>query len=59
MMVLGQAAGSADALFGSSVKQFKAENLRNTLRSDGIALDLADGYLDAMSDVQQIQEADW
>ncbi len=59
MMVLGQAASSAAALFGSSVKQFKAENLRKTLRSDEIALDLADGYLDAMSDVQPIQEADW
>ncbi|MEE2753812.1 MAG: FAD-dependent oxidoreductase [Candidatus Latescibacterota bacterium] len=59
MMVLGQAAGSAAALFGSSVKQFKAKNSRNTLRSDGIALDLADGYLDAMSDVQPKQETDW
>jgi len=59
MMVLGQAAGTAAALFGGSVKQFDARLLREALRSDGIALDLADGYLDAMPNVTPLHEAEW
>jgi hypothetical protein len=48
MMVLGQAAGAAAALFGDQVQAFDAEHLRQQLEVDGVALDLASGYLDAM-----------
>ena len=59
MMIMGQAAGTAAAMYGKSVKRFDAEDLRKTLKSDGIALTLKDGYLDAMEDVDPIQEPDW
>lgn len=59
MMVLGQAAGTAAALFGTQVKDFDAPSLRETLGRDGIALELGEGYLDAMPGVQPIQEPDW
>ena len=59
LMVLGQAAGTAAALFGESVKQFDSGRLRETLSDDGIALELKDGYLDAMPDVDPIQTRDW
>lgn len=54
MMVLGQAAGTAAAMFGSQVQQFKPDILRAQLRKDGVALDLKAGYLDAMPGVAPI-----
>jgi len=59
MMNLGQAAGTAAPLYGRSVKEYNADELRQTLRKDGIALELADGYLDAMPEVKPIREPDW
>jgi hypothetical protein len=59
MMVLGQAAGAAAAMYGRSVKSYNPDDLRSTLKSDGVALELQDGYLDAMDDVVPIQEPDW
>ena len=55
MMVLGQAAGTAAALFGANAHNPSAEILCNTLRKDGIALDLETGYLDAMTDIQPLE----
>ncbi|MFH1567165.1 MAG: FAD-dependent oxidoreductase, partial [Gemmatimonadota bacterium] len=48
MMVLGQAAGTAAALFGGRAGAFEAGRLRDQLRRDGVALDLQTGYLEAM-----------
>jgi hypothetical protein len=56
MMVLGQAAGTAAALFGEEVAHFDAATLRSALRADGVALDLESGYLDAMPDIQALPE---
>ena len=55
MMVLGQAAGTATALFGESVRDFDAATLRAQLRRDGVALDLKTGYLDAMPGVEPLE----
>jgi hypothetical protein len=55
MMVLGQAAGTAAALFGDSVRDFDAAALRAQLDRDGVALDLQTGYLDAMPDVEPLE----
>ena len=49
MMTLGQAAGTAAALFGGEVADFDAAALRQALRADGVALTLEEGYLDAMA----------
>ena len=49
MMTLGQAAGTAAALFGQDVTRFDPQALRQALRQDGVALSLAEGYLDAMA----------
>ena len=54
MMVLGQAAGTAAALFGPKVHAFDPDILRTRLQKDGVALDLETGYLDAMSDLTPI-----
>ena len=54
MMVLGQAAGTASALFGERVHDFDADQLRTQLQKDGIALDLETGYLDAMPHIQPL-----
>jgi hypothetical protein len=48
MMTLGQAAGTAAALFGPDVATADPDVLRRALRRDGVALTLADGYLEAM-----------
>ena len=48
MMTLGQAAGTAAALFGPDVAQADPDVLRRALRRDGVALTLEDGYLEAM-----------
>ena len=48
MMTLGQAAGTAAALFGQDVTRFDPQALRRALRQDGVALSLAEGYLDAI-----------
>ena len=55
MMVLGQAAGTAAAMLGDSVRDFDAAALRAQLRRDGVALDLQSGYLDAMPDVEPLE----
>jgi hypothetical protein len=52
MMTLGQAAGTAAALFGAGVAHFDAAALRTALREDGVALTLEDGYLEAMPTFQ-------
>ena len=49
MMTLGQAAGTAAALFGPDVTRFDPRTLRQALRRDGVALSLEEGYLDAMT----------
>ncbi len=56
MMVLGQAAGTAAALFGKDVIHFDPVALRDALRQDGVALDLASGYLEAMPDIQALPD---
>ncbi len=48
MMTLGQAAGTAAALFGPEVAQADPDVLRRALRRDGVALTLEDGYLEAI-----------
>jgi hypothetical protein len=48
MMTLGQAAGTAAALFGPDVATADPDVLRRALRRDGVALTLEDGYLEAM-----------
>tara|TARA_B110000116_G_C16528852_1_gene443422 strand:- start:169 stop:438 length:270 start_codon:yes stop_codon:yes gene_type:complete len=58
MINLSQAAGVAAAMYGRSVKQYDADELRQILRNDGIALELADGYLDAMPEIKLIHEPD-
>jgi hypothetical protein len=52
MMTLGQAAGTAAALFGRDVAAFDAAALRQALTRSGVALTLEAGYLDAMPDLQ-------
>ena len=56
MMVLGQAAGTAAALFGKNIHNYNASTLRAQLRTDGVALDLENGYLDAMTDIQPLED---
>lgn len=56
MMVLGQAAGTAAALFGEHVHAYNATNLRDHLKADGVALDLQTGYLDAMPNLTPIPD---
>jgi len=56
MMVLGQAAGTAAALFGDGINDFDSSALRQQLATDGVALDLKKGYLDAMPDVVPIAD---
>jgi len=56
MMVLGQAAGTGAALFGEHVHTFNATKLREQLKNDGVALDLATGSLDAMPDLTPIPD---
>lgn len=48
MITLGQAAGTAAALFGPDVCRADAQPLRAALRADGVALSPTDGYLEAM-----------
>lgn len=54
IMVLGQAAGTAAALFGPGVQDFGAQRLQAQLRADGVALDLETGYLEAMRAIEPI-----
>jgi hypothetical protein len=56
MMVLGQAAGTAAALFGKDVANFDAQKLRAALVEDGVGLDLQSTYLDVMSDINPLPE---
>jgi hypothetical protein len=48
MMTLGQAAGTAAALFGPDAARGAPAALRDALRRDGAALTLEAGYLEAM-----------
>jgi hypothetical protein len=52
MMMLGQAAGTAAALFGGDVAQGDPASLRQQLVEDGAAPTLEHGWLDAMTDVE-------
>ena len=56
MMVLGQVAGTAAALFGAEIQNFSPEKLRQQLRRDGVALDLESGYLDVMPDIEPLKD---
>ncbi|NKB68859.1 MAG: FAD-dependent oxidoreductase [Candidatus Latescibacteria bacterium] len=56
MMVLGQAAGTAAALAKGDFDRLDMSELRQTLTDDGVALDLASGYLDAMADIEPLPE---
>ena len=58
MMVLGQAAGTAGALFGSEAQRGDMQVLRTRLQEEGVALDLASGYLDAMPGLTPLKEPD-
>lgn len=55
MMMLGQAAGTAAALYGSdtimAATDGRIHQIREQLALDGVALSLADGWLDAMPDI--------
>lgn len=57
MMTLGEAAGTAAALFGPNVARYDAVVLRRDLEEHGVALTLERGYLDAMSDVEPLAPA--
>lgn len=59
MMLLGQAAGTAAALFGDQIQKFDAQILRNHLKQSGVALTLSDGYLDAMPSLKPLQKPRW
>jgi hypothetical protein len=52
MMLLGQAAGTAAALFGAEVAEADGPALRRALHADGVALTLEEGYLDAMPELR-------
>ena len=54
MIMLGQAAGTAVALFGAQVVQADPERLRQQLINDGAAPSLAHGWLDAMEGVHPV-----
>ena len=54
MMVLGQAAGTAAALFGPDVGALDSQRLRQQLAADGVALDLESGYLEAMPGLEPL-----
>jgi hypothetical protein len=56
LMVLGQAAGTAAALFGDKVADFDAQTLRRALAQGGVALDLESGYLDSMPDIAPLPD---
>jgi hypothetical protein len=56
MMVLGQAAGTAAALFGAGA--IDTEALHRQLAADGAAPELSHGWLDAMPDVSPTPEHD-
>ena len=59
LMVLGQAAGTAAALCHGELSALDADALRRTLQSDGVALDLPSGYLDAMADIAPLPDRDF
>jgi hypothetical protein len=59
MMVLGQAAGTAAALFGEQIQQYDAQRLRAHLRQQGVALALSDGYLEAFPSLTPLQTPRW
>jgi len=54
MMVLGQAAGTAAALFGPDVVGGDSQRLRQQLAADNVALDLKTGYLEAMPGLEPL-----
>ncbi len=58
MIMLGQAAGTAAALFGmdaaSAAGGAAARQLRQQLQTDGVALRLADGWLDAIPGLEPL-----
>ena len=56
MMVLGQAAGTAVALYGARVAATEPAPLRQQLAADGVALDLETAWLDAMADIEPVPE---
>lgn len=56
MMVLGQAAGTAAALFDGDFATIDAPALRQALATDGVALDLKSGYLDAMDGIEPLPD---
>ncbi len=59
MMVLGQAAGTAAALFGKNVQHYDARALRDRLKQNGVALALSEGYLEAMPGLTPLQTPRW
>ena len=56
MMVLGQAAGTAAALCHGDFDRQDPTALRRVLARDGVALDLATGYLEAMADIEPLPD---
>jgi len=59
MMLVGQAAGTAAAMFGKDVKGFDSDGLRAALSDQGVALSLQEDYLDAIPDINPIQDPMW
>jgi len=59
MMVLGQAAGTAAALFRKNVQHYDARALRGRLKQNGGALALSEGYLEAMPGLTPLQTPRW
>lgn len=56
MIMLGQAAGTAAALFRDEVVQIDARRLQAQLAADGAAPTLEHGWLDAMPDISPVPE---
>ena len=60
MMMLGQAAGTAAALFGldtaADVSGDGMSRLQDQLVTDGVALTLEEGYLDAMAGIELLPQ---
>ena len=57
--MLGQAAGTAAALFGKNVQHYDAWALRDRLKQNGVALALSEGYLEAMPGLTPLQTPMW
>jgi hypothetical protein len=62
MMMLGQAAGTAAAVYGreavAAATDTRISKIRDQLSTDGVALDLAEGWLDAMPGIEPLPQTE-